>query len=518
MKTMQENTITRCQRLMRWLLPIAMLISAPAFAEVPASAAPYAATSAVTINGIRNFNVTAGTSITLDGNSMTAGQFAAGGRGFNALVHIANVDPITTSGDATQIDLRNLLKGPVTSVDPLKVLNQPITVTADTLLVDVPGNDPAQLSVGSMLEVSGFMDTSNTIIAARVQFHANPLNDWKLSGYVAGLNGTMLAIGSQSVDFTGVTPLNCTPPLANGSFVEIEAFANAGYTAASVLSQVFKLECEDPNFSNPPPGTTQVSLEGLITAVPNPIPSPATFSMSSVEVVTTAQTEYRGGTADDLAVGVRVESEGFYDAATHLLTAREVHFTEAQVRFEAPVAPAAVTPGESITIMDNLVQFTAQTRDEDGIAALGLGSTRQVEVRGLVDSEGNLFATRIRDRGNADINDTRLRGPVSAIAQPELTILGNTINTSSAVFLDHDNQPISAAQFFAQVQIGTIVSAEDATYNAATHHLIAGKMELEEDGIVSPTAQTEAPNVGNGLSRGTITGFGPDKIFANGFN
>lgn len=507
MNTNQQPPTRRRALLARWLMPLAMLLAAPAFAE-----------SGVTINGIRNFDVTSGTSITLDDHPLTLEQFATSGRGFSALVNITNVGPNTTTGTATQIQLRNLLKGPVTSVDPLKVLNQSVTITAETVLVDVPGNDPTQLAVGNMLEVSGFMDTSNTIIAARVQFRANPLDDWKLSGYVAALSGSTLSIGSQSVNFTGVTPLNCAPALANGRFVEIEAFANTGYTASSVLSQVIKLECEDPNFSNPPPGTSQVSLEGLITAVPDPMPTPARFNMSNVLVVATAQTQYRGGTPEDLAVGVRVESEGFYDASTQVLTAREIHFRQAQVRFEAPVAPSAVIPNDSITIMGSQVQFTAQTRDEDGIAASGLGSTRQVEVRGYVDSDGNVFASRIRDRGNPDINDTELRGPVSAIAQPQLTILGNTVDTSTAVFRDHENQPITAAQFFAQVRLGTIVSAEDATYNAATNHLVARTVELEEQGIPSPTQQ-EAPAGGiSALSRGTITGVGADRLFSNGFD
>ena len=120
--------------------------------------------------------------------------------------------------------------------------------------------------------------------------------------------------------------------------------------------------------------------------------------------------------------------------------------------------------------------------------------------------------------GNSNINSTRLRGPVSDIAQPQLTILGNTVDTSTAVFRDHENQPITATQFFAQVQIGTIVSAEDATYNAVTHHLVARTMELEEAGIVSPTALGDARDVTAGLSRGTITGFGADRMFANGFD
>lgn len=505
----------RCRPLFSWLLPVALLASAPSWASA-ANPEPAGGNSAVTINGVRHFSITGDTQILLDGQPIPAAQLNSAGTGFNVLVDARNVNPGLTEGEAVRIDLRNLVRGPVTALAPLSVLDQPIAVNGDTVLVDIPGNDLANVAVGDLLEVSGYLDPNNSIVAARIGWRTDPTSDWKISGYVAGLVANTFSIGSQLIDFTGITPLRCGAGLQDGHFVEVETRPNAGYAAGATLSQVIELHCDDPNFGNPPPGgASLVSLEGIIQAVPDPVPAPPTFTLLDLQIVTTAQTQYRRGTIDDLGAGVRVEVEGTYDSTTQTVVAREVHFKQAQVRFEAPVGPADVIPGESVTILGSTIVFSPQTRDEDGIAANGLGAPTQVEVRGLMDDDGNLFATRIRERGDPELDDIELRGPVTSIDRPELVILGITVDASSAVYRDQNNQPISADQFYALVRIGTIVSAEDATYDPDTGVIFAGKLELEDD-VALPTALPERGGVA-AFARGTITQLGGDPIFGNGF-
>lgn len=508
------STLATLQRMLRLLAPVALLFSTYASAGTLPDTVEGSTNSAVTINGSRNFDITGITEIRLDGEALSPSQLMTIGAGFNALVRAENVDPLLSQGTAVQIDLRNLVRGPVTGIDPLSVLNQPLVANGDTVLVDVPEGDLSNIGVNDLLDVSGYLDPNGTIVAARIRYRTDTTTDWKLSGYVSGLSGNVFAIGAQTVDFTGAVPVNCGAALQDGHFVEVEMLPNAGYTPGSTLSDVIQLSCEDPNFSNPPPGQSLVSLEGIIQSLPDPLPTPPTFTLLDLQIVTTPQTQYRRGSIDDLDVGVRVEVEGFYDSSSQTVTAREVHFKQAQLRFEAPVGPDDVTPNESVAIMGNTIVFNAQTRDEDGIAAGGISSPMQIEVRGLMDNDGNMFATRIRERGDPDLSDTELRGPVTVIDRPNLVILGIDVDGSSAVFRDQNNQPITADQFFALVRIGTIVSAEDATYDPASGLLIAGKLEIEDD-VVLPNSVSEGLGV-NALSRGTITGFG-DSIFGNGF-
>ena len=165
--------------------------------------------------------------------------------------------------------------------------------------------------------------------------------------------------------------------------------------------------------------------------------------------------------------------------------------------------------------MGNLVAFTPQTRDEDGLAANGLSQMTQVEVRAFVDSDGSLYASRIRERGNPDLTDTRLQGPVAEIAEPVLTILGNSVDTSAAQFRDHEDNLITAMEFYALLQVGMVVSAEDALYDPVTASLIPARIHLED----APAPQNRAgKGVGQGISRGTVTALGGEpSLFQNGF-
>jgi hypothetical protein len=486
-------------------------------AALAVAAAPIAsAADSVTINGQRTFATSPQATYSLDGNPVTATQAANLGAGYSVQVNIDNVDANASSGDATSINLRNLVRGPVTATDPLSVLSQPLVVTAETLLVDIPAGDLANVAVGDLLEVSGFLDSNGAIAATRVALRTDPMTDWKLFGQVSGFSGASFLIGAQAVDATGVTPFGCVPALQDGQFVEIETLPNAGFVAGSVLGQLTLLECEDPNFDDPPPGTVTASLEGIISALPDPLPIPPSFSMLGIEVITDAQTEYRAGGVDDLDIGVRVEVEGIFDDIARTMTAHEVRFVQAQVRFEAPVEPADVSPGQSILIMGSSAGFTAQTRDDDSIIS-GLSMPTQIEVRGLVDRDGQIFATRVRERGQPDLADTRLRGPVGAISAPQLVILGISVDTSTAQFRDPAHNVISAAEFFARVFPGTLVSAENAVYDPLGATLVAGLVELEEDTLPASPKTTAGP-LGRGISRGTVTRFGADAIFASNFD
>ncbi|MGB0134998.1 DUF5666 domain-containing protein, partial [Dokdonella sp.] len=251
-------TISRCIRLGR--LGLVLGVALPFLAH---------AASTVTINGQRTFNITPQTTFSLDGVSISEKQAAALGAGYNVQVTIDNVNATASAGDAGNIDLRNLARGPVTSTDPLSVLEQPLVITSETVLIGIHGDDIANIVAGDLLEVSGFLDANGAMAATRVEYHDNPTTDWKLFGQVSALNGPLFSIGAQAIDSTGVTAMDCGAGLQNGQFVELETLPNPGYASGSDLGLLIQLECEDPNFDNPPPGTIAASLEGIISDLPD---------------------------------------------------------------------------------------------------------------------------------------------------------------------------------------------------------------------------------------------------------
>lgn len=472
----------------------------------------------VTINGSRTYRITADTEFSLDGVAISAAAAGQLGPGYSVLVTAGNVAAGAQQGDAQQVDFDNLVRGPITSADPLAVLNQPVVTSAETVLIGIPGDDLTALQPGQLLEVSGYLDAdAGVIVASRVGLIESPDRDWKLVGEVSMAATDAFRIGAQQIDSSGVIATQCPQGVIDGVFVELEALPNPDYGPTAVLGQLISLHCEDPAFGIPPPGTTVASLEGIVTALPDPLPTPPRFDMLGVTVLTDAQTSYRAGGIDDLAVGARVEVDGAFDPALRTLLAREVRFTQAQARFIAPLTATDLIAGERVTIMGNSVLFNAQTRDEDGLAAGGIAVPVQVEVRALIDADGTLVSSRIRDRGNPDLTDTRLQGPLAAIAEPVLEVLGNSIDTSTAQFRDSDGTVLSAVEFYSVIHLGTVISAEDALYDPDTGSLLPARVEIEDD-LPPPPPILRGIIGAQGLTRGTVTGLGAaDVVFSSGF-
>lgn len=480
-----------------------------------AASASVQADSQITISRVHRYTLTPSTVLMLDGRPISSAQLQQLGAGFNTHVVVSGSGGGLAGGEALAVELRTLLKGPVTATNPLRVLNQPIGVNGDTVLVGLPAGGLDAVAPGDLLQVSGYVDSNGSIVASRLDAGLNPATDWKLSGFVSNLGSATFTIGSQLVDFGTVIAVGCEPVLGNGQFVEVESVRNANYTGSAVLGGVRSVTCEDLGVDGPP-GAGQVSLEGIVSLVPDPPTSPLSFQMAGITVLTTAQTEFRGGTADDVDEGVRLEAEGTLDAAQSTLLAREVRFTQAQVRMRAPLAPTDVIPGESLVMFGSTVRFAPQTRDDDGIVAHGLSQPREVEVVGFVDGTGSLFASRVRDRGNAGGARLVFGGPVTRVEAPTLNVLGQTIDTGGAQFRDEADQVITAEQFFAQVRTGSIIKATDCTYDAVTQRITAQEIELDDDaglGAVSEGWHAAA----DGVSRGTLSALDADTIFASGF-
>jgi hypothetical protein len=68
----------------------------------------------------------------------------------------------------------------------------------------------------------------------------------------------------------------------------------------------------------------------------------------------------------------------------------------------------------------------------------------------------SIIATRV-ERRQAD-DDAVLQGPVQALADPDITVLGVTVDTSGIEEFDGvDDAPISRTAFFNAVKVGTLV-------------------------------------------------------------
>jgi len=414
------------------------------------------------------FAVNGSTIFTVDGLSVT-GQSDLG-EGMIASFEIGeDAAPDLSSGTALRINANTALKGIVTSTSPLEVLGQPILVTGDTVLDNVPGNNVANLLTTDVVEIYGIVDDDNNIRATRIEYKTiSGLAEWKLTGVTSNVTATTLAIGNQIVNINGVIIDDCPGGLSSGDFVEIKANPNIGFVAGNTLNLVSKVECEFrgiPVPSNPNASVIPAQFEGIVTGYTGA--GDFDFFLSEQLVEFSVTTEFRGGTIDDLVDGTRLEARGFFDTGTLILSASEIKFRQTRVRIEAPVNPGDVSSGVSLNILGLTVFGTAATEDDDSILASANGLPAQVEVRGFIDGAGDIYAEEIRDRGGVDNNDIRLRGPVSNLVNPNLEILGVQTNLSGALgYFDLLGNPIGINAFFGLLSDGDIVEVEDAQLNA----------------------------------------------------
>jgi len=464
----------------------------------------------LTINDFRNFQIDENTIFKLDGEIIPS-ALGQGGTGFKARYQIgAGVNQSMTEGLIDEINLINTHKGPVTSLDPFRIFNIDTLITADTFFDD--NLTITDISVNDELKISGFVDSNSTLIASRVESDDDPLTEWKLSGYITGLSAAQFNIQNQVVMIGGVVEDNCPTGLANGEFVEVKATPDVNFTMGSNLTTVTEIECVPQDIDTLPGDVIPVALEGLVDFEDL---NNNQFSIAGQLISVSVSTVYINGEIDDIVVGAKLEVEGLMNTTTSEIDALKVKFKEIRFKFEEPVSPGDVINNESIQLFGQVILTTPQLRDEDGIMASGLGIDTQVEVRGYADGEGNLYATRVRERNEPDPTDVNADGKITLINAPMIEIYGVMVDTNTSVFFDINGMPIDSIEFFNQIVIGTQVEVSDATVDTNTNIVSGGIIRIDEEDNTNNRSTDQLFGISQGLGIGTITS--SDVIFSNSF-
>lgn len=449
----------------------------------------------VIFNDTREFEVGSGTRLFIDDNQVSEIEFENEGLGLSARYIVADdANSSLTAGTLIEVRATHNVKGPVTSLSPLRVLGQTVVVTGDTILRDVPGNDVANLSLDDIVEVSGYDNETNVINATGLQFKAAGSPEWKLLGTVTAVTAGGFSIGPQTVTLNGVVPRDCGTGVVVGNYVEVKATEDPGFDAVTnnALDTVTDVECQALGLTVPggAPASLKAEVEGIVTG----LTTSADFEVRGQRVVTTASTTYEGGTADDILLGARLEAEGSLNTSSGTLTASKIRFRQTRVRIEAPVTVPGGGLGAAFAMLDIVaVNTTPLTEDADGLVdGSGPSGNLQVEVRGFVDSTNQVFAERVRERGAADPASVRLRGPATdtcnpAVTDQEFAILGVIVDTSAtSQFFDSRSSPSIAladdAALCALISIGTPVQAENGVFSSAPAPRIdsADLIEIED--------------------------------------
>ena len=443
----------------------------------------------VVVKGVRYD--TANATITVNG--LPASQSALNVGDVVLLSGTVNDDGVT--GVAEQIIADDVLEGVVDSIDlaagQFKLLEQTVIVTADTIFGDGFALRTLEgLSPGDAVEVAGFIGDGHTI-ATRVERDTDD-DGFEVVGYVSNLdsgartfniNGLLVDYSAASLDdFPG-------DAISEGDLVEAEGTVfDSGTLFANDVDfwgNRPRLACDD-FAGDDDNGECEVEIEGYVSAVN----SATSFELNGVPVLVTAETTFEGGTAADIALNLRLEVDGFVNAEGALV-AEEIDFEDEDrpVEIEALVQAIDLDNG-LVTLLGIDVQFTSKTRFEDFSLAQALPfRPEDIRVGDYLNVIGvpaetagsDVVATKI-EREDDDDNDASLQGFVESLAQPDLVILGVTVQTTATTEFELRNADgVSQADFFGAIKVGELVDVDGIQVSDMV--ILADKAEQEDDAI-----------------------------------
>lgn len=414
---------------------------------------PISAFGSVFVNGVEFGTMAA--AILLNGQSGSESQLRAG----QIVNVVGSIDAGGKTGTAKQIQFYANVQGPIAAVNlaasTFTVLGQTVVADANTSFAADAGGTPslASLSVGMLVEVSGFPNSNGSVDATRVDVKAQ-VASFLIAGTVASLNqqAHQFALNGATIDYSsavfGGFPGNRA--VQNGDYVQVSSAPGPGSFPIAAIAVNFLAGASGSEGEHG-------QIAGTITR----FASAADFAVSGTHATTTATTVYENGSVANLALGATVEIEGHFDA-TGTLVADQVQFNGTiPLLLKAPVQ-AVNAAGNSLQIFGIQIATNTQTRFDDQsanpVSPFNLSSVQvsdYVEIRGRSDGAGGIIATFLtREIPGSTLE---LRGTATTAAAPNLSVLGvNGVTSATTQFFDASEQPLTGSQFYAAALGATV--------------------------------------------------------------
>jgi hypothetical protein len=427
------------------------------------------------VNGI-HFQ-TASATIRKNGQTVDQSQLAVG--------EVARIKGSKNDADGTgvadEVDVDEAVIGPIDKIDAtggtVTVLAQTVKINAGTSFSkDIQPADITGLKTGDVIHVSGMTDSSGDIVATRIE-RGSASSPLQVVGTVAGLNAgshtfmiNALTVDYSSANLTGFT----SGAPSNGDVVEVQGTtydtATQKLTATHVQRQMTDQEEAGDN--------RDMEREGLITR----FASATDFDVSGKPVTTTSSTEYRNGTAADLALNVKVEVEGMLNSSNVLVASVVAFEHNGDIELQGPAADVMASAG-TLTVLGVQVTVNSSTRFEDegsssmamfNLSNVSAGDTIRVHGFESPAGSGKVIATRLE---RAPTSATVLvKGPFMAGTSPDFTVLGITIDGSAATIDDGHGGMMPLATFLTQA-VGHEVRVE-GTLSGTT--VMASRISIDD--------------------------------------
>lgn len=441
------------------------------------SPSPAAATAVGPITGFGSIFVngveysTTGAQISVDGQAATEAQLGAG-----QVVDInGSVNSDGKTGTATKVTFNGDVVGPLTQVttstSTFLVLGQTVQLTASTILD--PSIQPADitgLQPGTVVEVSGFADSTGVIVAYRVDVKT-ATSQLQVKGVIQNLDtaGHTFQINGLTVDDSSAT---ITGTLANASTVVVQG--------TSLSSSGALLAMRIDVLSRGGTANEHADILGIITA----FTSSADFVVNGQHVITNANTNF---VLHNITLGpnVEVDVQGQFDSSGNLV-AQQVQVNPQSQSLVSGFVDTVTAANNTLTILGVTVTTGTSTEFQDtsnqhvrmfNLTDVQVGD--YVEADGVEGPPGTLTAFSLQRHNSNGNGNTRpvLRGVALNLAQPNFTVLGVTIATTAQTkFIGTGGSANNAAAFFSQA--ANHIVQVSGTFASGT--LTADKVTIEQ--------------------------------------
>ncbi len=412
----------------------------------------------VIVNGIAYNSDNA--TIRLDDQVVTQDQLRVG--------MVIRLDGSISDQTAAVITVDESIKGRVEQVldaNRMIVMGQTVQIDGQTQFED--GAVPA---AGDNVHVHGLIVADGTIAASFIERKAElGAPPFAVKGFVKNHDevAQTFVIGTLTVQYAGAVVNDMPAGNWNGQVVQVKGSACSGSPACGTLTAV-KVEPNGPRLD----AIAAAEFEGFITST-----DATGFTLGAQRVVVTAATVFENGVAADLIVGAKLEAEGSISGG--VLTARKISFRD-NIRLEGDVATLGADGLTLAGLPGITVQVTALTRLDGASSLAGVAAPNHLRIRGKAGPGNTVIATELEVRSTSGDPRVILRGPVSAVANPSLTILGVVVDTSTVSdneFKSEGEVPIGRAAFFGALTTGRVVQARGDLSGSA---VLWEQMEFED--------------------------------------
>ncbi|VAW48660.1 hypothetical protein MNBD_GAMMA03-1378 [hydrothermal vent metagenome] len=388
---------------------------------------------------------------------------------------ILNDDGLT--GTATSIIYDDDLQGPVENFVG-NGLTATFTVLGITVKIDNKltyfDDDNGSINIntianGDIVELSGFFDASDTLIASRIE-RKDDGEQAEMKGTITSLSGTTFILKGISVDASNARLEDLPNGLQNNIYVEVKGHFNGIQIIAT------KIESEELDF-NDYDDDNKFEIEGFITH----FNSPSDFKINGIRV--NANSARLSPSRMQLTNNLQVEAEG--RIVNGVLQASEIKMRGGEVEIQAfisavdipnnrfELSPVAGQPPIIVTVGPE-TQYEDDIRDTYGIRLTDLRVGDFIEIEGYQNDDNTIFAIEVEI---SKPDEVKVQGIIESNPSADrIKVLGVEFLINNATrFESNNDNDISQSEFNNRVtQNQSWVEVEDENHDGT-----ADKVEIE---------------------------------------